>query len=129
MKASELRIGNLVYGVSDRIETVIGLTHNTATAYVGKLVGSKMESSEDDYRPIPLTEKLFRKLDEADYQFVGFGTRLIFQSKKYLSVKYEYSSERVHVYFNDQLINIKEFVHDWQNIHHALTGDELFAAK
>jgi len=120
MKASELRIGNLVYGVSDRIETVIGLTENTITAYVGKLSGSKMESSEKDYSPIPLSEKWLLK-------FGFIQTPLTYDREKLcISISgIQYDNGRT--YFNSWAILERQpkYVHELQNLYFSLTGEEL----
>lgn len=75
--------------------------------------------------PVKLTEEWFRKLPEEEFEFVSFGDRLIWQHKKFRAIKYEFSADCCFVYFNDNMINIKLFVHEWQNIHKALTGEQL----
>ena len=138
MKASELRIGNLVYGVSDRIETVIGLGEAAITAYAGDLVESQMTFPEEDFIPIPLTEEWL----------IGFGfTKVVYESDG-TGYGTEYELECSHdvfmSYADDFSLGIynsrkssdddfavipnweqTKFVHGLQNLYYSLTGKEL----
>ena len=125
MKASELRIGNLVYGVSDRIETVIGINGNLITSYVGKLFASNMESDEADYNPIPLNDKWLLKFgfEEIDNRF--FLLRFIVEHGigQFFGDGYSFrittsGTESTHA------SSIK-YVHQLQNLYRELTGEDL----
>jgi len=117
MKANELRIGNLVkYPGRPNYECWPIADYHFRQIIDGNccVVG------------VPLTEDWFRKLSEEEFEFIGFGTMLIWQHKIYESIKYEFITDgSCDVYFNDEIINRKLYVHEWQNIHHALTGQEL----
>jgi len=121
MNANELRIGNLVYrndiaNGSDRIETVVEL--NSKAVVSGPI---KVICSYSELRPIPLTEEWLLKLgfennrisvnsvDELAYMFDGDEWSLRYQTK---------GSGFTRDY------GIKH-VHQLQNLHFALTGQEL----
>lgn len=115
LKVNDLRIGNLLQ----------------------RLDGSEFRVSASDFadievtpiqlrpKPIPITEEWSEKLSKKEWEFVGYGTRKIYQHKLYLSIKLEFSHNWVFVYFNDEMINMKEHVHELQNLYHALTNKEL----
>ena len=123
MEAKELRIGNLIYGVSDRIETVIGLGSDTISAYPGKLVDAQMFFTEDDFTPIPLTEEWLIKF--------GFEKHHLYSE--------QYNKDNYSIVFckdncidfwiadcDDCGVAVKiPFVHQLQNLYFALTGEEL----
>jgi len=80
----------------------------------------------DRIKPIPLTEEWLLKLDEKFWNFVGFGTRIIYQDRLHPAIKIEQlNNDQWAFFFNDELIQFKEFLHDAQNIIFALTGEEL----
>jgi hypothetical protein len=75
--------------------------------------------------PIPVTEEWIDRLNEKEFDFCGYGTRIIYQSIKFPAIKYELSQNIIAVYFNDEMINIVNYVHEWQDVHLALTREEL----
>jgi hypothetical protein len=127
MKASEVRLGNLVYGVSDRIETVIGIGENSITAYAGKLIKAKMKFPEKDFRPIPLTEEWLVKFGfDSDgfkqYEFMNWGLFV----KKGMGKGYAAS----HGFFVQRFeLTEINFVHELQNLFYALSQEELKIAE
>jgi hypothetical protein len=141
IKINELRIGNLIlindYYDKSATGKIISITKIDSERFHNENKGViSGYSIDDEYKdingywlkniePIPLTEEWFEKLSEEEFEFVGFGTRIIYQSIKYPAIKYEYSNDSVVLFFNDEMINIIEYVHRWQNIHFALTKEEL----
>lgn len=119
MKASELRIGNFVFGVEQGYKETalpIACLHNddTVRLQVGNdTVGCYRSKA---INPIPLTEEWllmfgFKKVGEAFY----------------IGLEYEYFLNGI---FNDYTagctisLNIK-YVHQLQNLYFALTGEEI----
>lgn len=110
MKASELRIGNLVAyepTIDDWEEIIVKC---------GNII--QCEISPDSFIPIPLTEEWLLKfggiLNEENDSY-GFG-------KFYVSVNEE--SEAL-MFFKDEEITEFKYVHQLQNIYFALTNEEL----
>jgi len=67
MKSTELRIGNLVYDVSDRVEIIESVFSGTLKVFVHSL--SKETLSEvllSDIKPIPLTEEWLLRMKDND---------------------------------------------------------------
>lgn len=118
MKASELRIGNYVYfkGKVDIVPEV---------RQTNKLLGYCVV--ERYYKPIPLTEQWlldfgFKKYDA--YYTTKYGRRLKYhkvtprfpkESKYYREPYFVYNPSRIEI----------NYVHQFQNLHFALTGEEL----
>ncbi len=121
MKETELRIGNLLY--SEFEGKVVKLNYiTTASAGYGKGNFHPL----DGFKPIPLTEEWLLMLPEDEWEFVGFGTRTIYQHVKFKAIKIEQlPSDQVVVYFNDEPINYKDYLHQLQNLFFDLTGEEL----
>ena len=59
------------------------------------------------------------------WEFVGFGTRIIYKHMKFNAIKIEMCAEDVAIYFNDELISFKKHLHELQNLFFALTNEEL----
>ena len=124
MKANELRIGNLVYGIVYNDETDEE-THVLCKVLILDSVGETdypiwVESDSgheffDRFEPIPLTEEWLLK----------FG----FEKTKYGFVKMtEIACLRIweeDVTYSGTLIENIEHVHQLQNLYFALTGEEL----
>jgi hypothetical protein len=109
MKASELRIGNLVY-----IET------NSSLDPLREVTGDHLKQSEDGdtiIEPIPLTEEWLEK-------FAWYSQRdgnYVFDANNYYSIAPDGS-----LYFNDAYTSTDiQYVHQLQNLYFALTGTEL----
>lgn len=121
MKAQELRIGNK-YQLSE--STLGGGICQINTPNDMVIAFQLLESG--GLLPIKITEELRFKLPDSEWDFVGFGSRLIFIHKKLNPIKFEFALNSVFVYFNDeQLISEKKYLHDLQNLYFALTGEEL----
>lgn len=116
MKATELRIGNLVEE-----------THSGEFGKVDMVVLSIIERmSNHSYRPIPLTEewlvrfgfkKTHSELTYKEYDYKKFGAEI---NSDIMTVSYNYGSKVEWVNFK----HIKH-VHQLQNFYFALTGEEL----
>lgn len=135
INANELRIGSrirLFLGIGDngaeyREYIIEGIKLDFGTTCI--LIDRAWLPLSNNFEGIPLTEDWFEKITEKDFDFVGFGTRIIYQSIQFPAIKYEFTTNKACLYFNDEMINIFEFVHQWQNIHFALTGQELEVSK
>jgi hypothetical protein len=119
MKAQELRIGNYIENNQGKKETVWTVSNTEIKVTLGAY-------HPKDLSPILLTEEWFDNHPEKEWEFVGFGTRRILQHRVLEAIKIEWlPSNQFAVYFNETLINAKDFVHEWQNLYFALTGEEL----
>ena len=119
MKASELRIGNLV-DLGNRIAKISEIYHTACTV----LDLEETQDTIEDYertKPIPLTEEWLLK----------FGFELDIEDDGYSKGKYKVSvSDEGCIFFiydSYYPIEICEFkyIHQLQNIYFALTGEEL----
>lgn len=133
MKANELRIGNWIKDRGGK-EWQIDFWEfkNKVSAKEPEfntngiiLRGHPLTEYVDYLQPIPLTEEWLLRLPDSEFDFVGFGNRQIWQHKRFMSIKLEYAHGQVFVYFNDEMINIKDYLHEIQNLFFALTGEEL----
>ena len=111
MKANELRIGNLVYAFK-----TVWQVDNTCFTNVDKL---------ETYKPLPLTEEWLYKLgfenDDGVFSLpdhnTGYFEVIKLRAGIDLRERFELSSHD----FNPHL----DYVHQLQNLHFALTGEEL----
>ena len=123
MNINELRVGNFVK--CDRYPSKsykIGL-YDFATY---------LQTSPDDYKPIPLTEEwmlkfgfVYKKNDKSNtYTLQNFRFNFVvdgkFKGKTFLSYVNTLSFENV---------NCRKYVHQLQNLYFALTGEELIIQK
>jgi hypothetical protein len=120
MKASELRIGNLV-DLGNRIAKISEIYHNACTV----LDLEETQDTIEDYertKPIPLTEEWLLKF--------GFEWSIQHQAHYLKGFDYvidickDYCRVIKHRRTGEVLINIKH-VHQLQNLYFALTGEEL----
>ena len=119
MEARELRIGNKVHNNLGITETVLGVNIFEVLVFGGSY-------NPKDLHPIPLTLDELAKINKKQWDSVGFGTRTIWQHKKFKAIKFEFlPSNQVAIYFNDELINYKDYSHELQNLFNSLTGEEL----
>ena len=117
MKASELRIGNLV-DLGNRIAKISEIYHTACTV----LDLEETQDTIEDYertKPIPLTEEWLLKF--------GFDRNIvedypIFQNQVLMIEYYEACSD---VYVSDYCKISTKYVHQLQNLYFALTGEEL----
>jgi hypothetical protein len=113
MEAIELRIGNWYDD------------NGVARQVTPSVIQEVFEAQRIWCERIQISEKWIDKINEKEFDFCGFGTRIIYQSIKFPALKYEFSGQMIFVYFNEECINAKKFVHQWQNIHFSLTNEEL----
>jgi len=107
MKASELRIGNWVFSEETESNFVID-EHSFSAISVEHI---------DAIKPIPLTEEWLDSMED-DGSF-----RL-----KYIKSIDAFEVEREYVSFEKEewiFISNCRYRHEWQNLHFALTGEEL----
>jgi hypothetical protein len=117
MKASELRIGNLV-DLGNRIAKVIEINHLACVVVDLEETQDTIEDYERT-KPIPLTEEWL----------VNFGfdkLPIVFESKKFYLYKQDNSDiwRLNHSGTNAHITTLK-YVHQLQNLYFALTGEEL----
>jgi hypothetical protein len=117
MKASELRIGNLVndYQFKKPLKVTIGVLE-------------EIENGMDFYEPIPLTEEWLVKFGFEEYD--RMGDNIFFAFKKEDNFKFN-----LHLFFLELSVSfyglnweraIKlKYVHQLQNLYFAITGEEL----
>jgi hypothetical protein len=109
MKANELRVGNLV-------------KHNGNWSYRSHSAPTEIIWTDSDWyalgectmdlndiEPVPLTEEWLLKYDH--YLPSSFE---IYQRK-----------ERIHIYHFGHYLATCDYLHEWQNLHFALTNEEL----
>lgn len=129
IQPQDLRIGNLVYGVSDRIEKVVCIKEDKLTTkhYTGEF-DNDYECEIEYFSPIPLSEDILKRMgfEEVDGLYViplkATGTFLVI---KPLANYYwiEYSDAHGHI----ESVGLGELtsVHKAQNLYYSLTGSEL----
>jgi len=123
MKASELRIGNLVYcwnpSTGTHNETVISINW--------KHIRNRVEQPEDTtYEPIPLTEEWlvkfgFKDVQRGFYSIKAGSTFFRLTPPQFMG---EWQTEYCWVYDDFKFTEVK-YVHQLQNLYFALTGEEL----
>ena len=114
MESNELRIGSYYNYDGDSIKLD------------GSTLASYLQNDTDLYlETIPLTEECVFELEEKYWDFVGYRTRVIYQDRLHPAIKIEKTKTQWAFYFNDELINFKDYLHEAQNLYFALTGKEL----
>ena len=146
MKANELRLNNLVYGVSDRIERITYITDRYVKTNLIKIDAESQILGVEHLQPIPLTEEWLLKLG-----FENWGKGKYF-SNEYESydrfvlhnvldgtsnfeihyIKSTYGDTEHYQYViscdEDDRLNWGEepkYIHQLQNLYFALTNNEL----
>ena len=108
VKASELRIGNLVYFS----ETVDIISDCIKIDFKGKWLIDHNDITK--IKPIPLNKEWLNKFTY-DFKDLGFPD---------LTVGYGITSEIVHIYIGNYAKRV-DYVHELQNLYFALIGSEL----
>jgi len=124
MKATELRLGNLVKNQKGVAEPIQGIY--TIPDYIELLTETHVGLA-DDFTPIPLTEEWLERfgfeLDyEGDYILAWRGVVLYFRLSD-MSLRRDYKQK------NKLSIIPIDYVHQLQNLYFALTGEELTLIK
>lgn len=116
--ANELKIGNYIFGVSDRVEIV--------TAILGEHIQTRTPNLEDHhtdeskhYSPILLSEEWLLKLGAKKEDI------LITHDRFEISYHDDYKFWYVYDEFSGCYITKVEYVHEWQNVLFVLNGHEL----
>ena len=129
MKIQDLKIGNLIQYKKGHLSIITGLEirDNKELVTVKGLDDSYIDGCYElnNFYPVKLSEDLISKLPKEEWNFVGFGMRVIYQHIKFKTIKFEYTDSHVVIYFNDEIINFKNYVHQLQNIYFTLTEMEL----
>ena len=146
MKASELRIGNLILGARGYVK-VSAILESGLIRIEGNSSFFGVEGSEPCLLPIPLTEEWLVKFGFDVTESFNDGEKVDYQYELFFNI--EYITERVFHYDTDEdgvtvsfgvreiwdnedlmdsrswiVKNIK-YVHQLQNLYFALTGEEL----
>ena len=130
MKATELRIGNLVLDdtsdnimIVSKIESVSYTEWNSGDKYNISCLqfGTKQSYYDGNFKPIPLTEEWLLKFgfekDDFSSRFIAYKNkiRLIHDTQK-------------NTFLVDSVNHVKlylQYVHQLQNLFHSLCGEEL----
>jgi hypothetical protein len=114
VKVEELRIGNIVYGVSDRIEKITYLTEKNLKTNLLKLDAESQLLEHKDINFIPITRE---HLEKANFNFkqLGFND---------LSVSYGLTSGDIHFVIGNYYHKL-EYLHELQNMYYDFTKKEL----
>lgn len=116
MKGTELRIGNLIYGESKRVESVSAIISKDYIETVGFLGVKISNVLAYDCQPIPITKQC---LVNFGFEITNYDIACI-ENKMYLhfgACHWEYR----HPFHPIKVIH----VHQLQNLYYALTGQEL----
>ena len=133
MKASELRIGNLVY-VTDNLTNLIFKEITPINIHnLMHLTGWDKSPVDIEFEPIPLTEEFFLKfgfenIDKGGNDFITYTDS---EHNYYLQIDVRRKDGKYLILDNSfddlrafSMVDI-EYVHQLQNLYFALTGDEL----
>lgn len=114
MRLEDVRIGNYVYNLEGKVDRIdFGII-----AYM-------VRRPNNNIKPIAVSLEWVDNLYEDEWEFCGIGTRIIYRSVKWPAISIEFDFERVWVYFNSKLINSCDYIHEVQNLYHALTKEEV----
>jgi hypothetical protein len=122
----ELRIGNFVYGVSDRIEVVKAIGEKVTTGHW--ILEDDFETEYKYIDPIVITEDWlkgfgFEVIDDNPKQKVHYQGDVLF----YLA-DFEFTNSQKDGFYCYQINNgdtVYRYVHQLQNLAHSLIGKEL----
>lgn len=133
MKASELRIGNLVY-VTDNLTNLIFKEITPINIHnLMHLTGWDKSPVDIEFEPIPLTEEFFLKfgfenIDKGGNDFITYTDS---EHNYYLQIDVRRKDGKYLILDNSfddlrafSMVDI-EYVHQLQNLYFALTGEEL----
>ena len=125
MKATELRIGNLVK-VKQGICVVVAIDQQGAIIEpAGNDYRKRLESNREELEPIPLTKEwlLDFGFEKSSHWYVSKSYTFIFDSINIESGTWGISLTRGH---NEMIIKTDcKYVHTLQNIYFSLCGEEL----
>jgi hypothetical protein len=137
MKANELRIGNLAY--IDWLDIDTGKWHQKEHEITYRDLWNLENGNElvkQSYDPIPLTEEWHNKFGVIKNGFESF--EYVLPRKNNISLKVIFTGDYVMLkqgegtpqddivsIWNKDITKRDMFVHEWQNLYFALTGEEL----
>lgn len=123
MDIRELRIGNLIRGEEIGEVLKIDIRHSRKK---GIIITSEESGMADEFSPIPLTEEWFLKSKPKLTNLVGFDKS--YRGKYYsfliIGIRFLYFTESNSIE-KDGAERVWNTVHDFQNLFHSLTGNEL----
>lgn len=134
LKTADLRIGNLIYGVSDRIEIIREIHYKGGIETSPLKINTIFRSNIEDISPIELNEEWLIKLGfektititkEFNFEYIDYrmGQFVCFLlPDKRLEV--EFSAKHNTIDERGYLTTVK-YIHQLQNLFFALTGEEL----
>ena len=106
--SKELRVDNLILH--------LGRIHKTNSGDIALLEG---KGFEEDYKPIPLNQEWLLKFG---FEYVNpFGYRI----KRGCFVKDDLETNGYYFRWNGQTLSLIYYVHQLQNLHYCLCGEEL----
>lgn len=133
MKASELRIGNLVY-VTDNLTNLVFKEITPINIHnLMHLTGWDKSPIDIEFEPIPLTEEIllklgFKNIDKGGNDFITYTDS---EHNYYLQIDVRKNDGKYLILDNSfddlrafSMVDI-EYVHQLQNLYFALTGEEL----
>lgn len=126
MKPQELRIGNYVYGASDRLEIIVAISSESIYTdhYLPEKLSAPFECKISDIKPIPITEEWLMKFGFS----AGYDTKLGYEESFSIDEFILDTDFCLSIAQEDNKITIRseiKHIHQLQNIYHSLTGEEL----
>ena len=83
--------------------------------------------NKSDLAPVEITQEWFERIDKTYWVNFHHGNRKIIQHVTFRTIKLELidGDTRIAFHFNNELINLKDYVHQVQNLFADLTDTEL----
>ena len=119
VSVTDLRVGNYIYGVSDRLEIVTEILKDKITTdhYLPKLLSFPHTADIKFFQPVELSDKLLLKLGFVEVDYAGG----CYQKEDITIDIADFNC----CYKRDWLEIDVKYVHKLQNLYHALTGCDL----
>ncbi len=129
LKVEDLKIGNYIFDNSGRIVQYHGLTEDWNKAILNYAKGSGIyKNNFDEISPIPITEKWLLKLgfepDEIYKNFNSFNLYKLECEGNIFKLEIQPCNE-VSIHIDCTFIRSLKYIHELQNLYHAITGNEL----
>jgi len=124
MESKELRIGNKIYGVSDRIETVTLIKENgLIESYPGLFKEANSPQEVMYCSGIPLSEEILLKCGFSKFHEFSMADAnyRISTKERYLMIELLHGKYIANIYHQVEI----KYLHQLQNLYFALTGQEL----
>jgi hypothetical protein len=121
----ELRLGNLIYGPSDREETIVAIIgEGWVKLYPGRLTGARFDAELKDCSGIPLTEEWLIKLGFEEVYRSLYTVRYENLQQAQFDYRFNLVENLRHLTWRGNTVQC-EYVHQLQNLYYSLTGQEL----